>query len=166
MRVPIGGRAGWAVDRAYLRSPVGGDGGGVEGGVLDVVAHAADVVLAHRLDIEQCTAVVEMELAVPPVVHVIPEVHELRRGADVELQALEDRDDVDALELEGLLHPLGVDRAGAHPLLDGNLEHPRMTERFDAPTHSGSVDQLADQQQLRVPERRAAHGRGSRTYLS
>ena len=71
--------------------------GGVERRVLDVVAHAADVVLAHRLDVQQRAAVVEVELAVPAVVHGVAEVHELRRRADVELQALEDRDDVDAL---------------------------------------------------------------------
>ena len=80
-----------------LRPAVGGHRGGVEGRVLDVVAHAADVVLAHRLDVEQRAAVVEVELAVPAVVHGVAEVHELRRRADVELQALEDRDDVVAL---------------------------------------------------------------------
>ena len=102
---------------------VGGQRGGVERGVLDVVAHAADVVLAHRLDVHQRTAVVEVELAVPPVVHGVAEVHELRRGTDVELQALEDREDVDALVLQRLLHPLRVERTGRRPLLDGDLQH-------------------------------------------
>src|ERR1700755_864101 len=92
---------------------------------------------------------VEVELAVPTVVHRVAEVHELRRGADIELKALEDRDDVDAFVLERLLHPLRVNRAGTHPLLDRDLQHARMTERLDAPAHSGSVDQLSDQQQLR-----------------
>ena len=122
--------------------------GGVERRVLDVVAHAADVVLAHRLDVEQRAAVVEMELAVPAVVHGVAEVHELRRGADVELQALEDGDDVDALVLQRLLHALGVDRAGAHPLLDGDLQHLLAAEIADDPGHSGPVDQLPDQQQF------------------
>ena len=97
VRVPVGRGPRRPVDRPDLRLAVGGHRGGVEGGVLDVVAHAADVVLAHRLDVEQRAAVVEVELAVPAVVHGVAEVHELRRRADVELQALEDRDDVDAL---------------------------------------------------------------------
>ncbi len=113
VRLTVGGRAGRPVDRADLRLAVGGDRGGVEGGVLDVVAHALDVVLAHRLDVDQRAAVVEVELAVPAVVHGVAEVHELRRCADVELQALEDGDDVDALVLQRLLHAPGVERAGA-----------------------------------------------------
>ena len=52
------------------------------------------VVRAHRLDIDQRAAVVEVELAVPRVVHGVAEVHELRRSADVELEPLEDRDHV------------------------------------------------------------------------
>ena len=122
--------------------------GGVERRVLDVVAHAPDVVLAHRLDVEQRAAVVQVELAVPAVVHGVAEVHELRRGADVELQALEDGDDVDALVLQRLLHPLGVERAGRRPLLDGDLQHLLAAETRDAPSHSGPVDELTDQQQL------------------
>ena len=107
---------------------IGGQRGGVEGRVLDVVAHAADVVLAHRLDVEQRAAVIEVELAVPAVVHDVAEIHELRRGADVELQALEEGEDVDALVLQRLLHPLGVERAGRRPLLDRDLQHLLATE--------------------------------------
>ena len=123
VRVPVGRRPRRPVDGPDLRLAVGGHRGGVERGVLDVVAHAVDVVLAHRLDVQQRAAVVEVELAVPAVVHGVAEVHELRRRADVELQALEDRDDVDALVLQRLLHPLGVERAGRRPLLDRDLQH-------------------------------------------
>ena len=99
VRVPIGRRARWPVDRA-VSAPCGWwpPPCASNVGILDVVAHAADVVLTHRLDVQQRAAVVEVELAVPPVVHGVAEVHELRRGADVELQALEDRDDVVALD--------------------------------------------------------------------
>ena len=123
VRMPVGRRPRRPVDRAYLGLAVGGQRGGVERRVLDVVAHAVDVVLAHRLDVEQRPAVVEVELAVPAVVHGVAEVHELRRRADVELQALEERDDVDALVLQRLLHPLGVQRTGRRPLLDRDLQH-------------------------------------------
>ncbi len=122
------GRPRRPVDGPDLALAVGGQRGGVERGVLDVVAHAADVVLAHRLDVDQRTAVVEVELAVPPVMHGIAEVHELRRGTDVELQSLEDGDDVDALVLQRLLHPLRVERAGRGPLLDRDLHHLLATE--------------------------------------
>ena len=91
---------------------------------------------------------VEVELTVPAVVNGVAEVHELRRGADVELQALEDGDDVIAGIAQRPLHAPGVDRAGAGPLLDRDLEHFRAAERLDAPSHSGPVDQLADQQEL------------------
>ena len=86
-----GGSARRPVDGRICALRLVASGGGVERGVLDVVAHAAHVVLAHRLDVQQRTAVVEVELAVPAVMHGIAEVHELRRGTDVELQALEDR---------------------------------------------------------------------------
>jgi hypothetical protein len=146
------------VKRPDLRPAVGGHRGGVEGGIFDVVAHAAHVVLAHRLDVEQRPAMVELELAVPAVVDGVAEVHELRRGADVELQALEDRDDVVALVTQRLLHPLGVDRAAAHPLLDGDLQHLLATEITDTPCHPGPVDHLTDQQQLRHQRRELVPG--------
>jgi hypothetical protein len=85
MWLPVGGGAWRAVNRPDLCVGVSGHRRRVEGGVFDVVAHAAHVVLAHRLDVEQRPAVVEVELAVPPVVHGVAEVHELRRRTDVEL---------------------------------------------------------------------------------
>ena len=45
------------------------------------------------------------------------------RRADVELHALEDRRDVVAVEAEGALHAPRVDRAGGHPLVDGDVAH-------------------------------------------
>lgn len=133
---------------AHLGLGVGGHRGGVERGVLDVVAHALDVVGAHRLDVEQGAAVVEVELAVPAVVDGVAEVHELRRRADVELQPLEDGDDVGALVLQRLLHAPGVQRAGARPFLDRDLQHLGAAEGLDAPGHAGPVDQLADEEEF------------------
>ena len=158
VRVPVGGPVVGAarrpVDRPDLSPRVGGHRGRVEGRVLDVVAHRADVVGPHRLDVHQRTAVVEVELAVPRVVHGVAEVHELRRRSDVELQPLEDRDHVATARrrggvAEGVLHPPGVDRRGRRPFLDGDLRHLLTAERRDAPGHAGPVDQLPDQQQLR-----------------
>jgi len=84
----VGRLAGRTVDGTHLGARVGGYSGCLEGGGLNVVAHAPDVVGAHRFDIEQSTAVVEVELAVPAVVDGVAEIHELRRCADVELQPL------------------------------------------------------------------------------
>ncbi len=147
------GARGGPVDRPHLRLRVGGDGGRVEGRVLDVVAHRAHVVGTHRLDVHQGTAVVEVELAVPAVVHRVAEVHELRGRPDVELEPLEDRHHVAAARRgrgvpQRLLHPPCVDRRGRGPLLDGDLGHLLAAERRDAPRHAGAVDQLPDQQQL------------------
>ena len=104
--------------------------------------------LAHRLHVEQGAAVVEVEFAVPAVVDGVAEIHELRWSADVELQALEDRRHVVALVVQRPLHASGVDRAGARPLLDGDLHHLVAAERADAPGHAGAVDHLPDQQQF------------------
>ena len=148
VRLAVGRQARRPMDRPHLRSRVGGHRGGIEGGVLDVVAHSLDVVRTHRFHVEQGAAVVEVEFAVPAVVHGVAEVHELRRRTDVELQALENGDDVIAFVAQGLLHPPGVKRAGAGPLLYRDLQHFLAAERLNAPRHSGAVDQLADQQQL------------------
>ncbi len=83
--MPVGRLAGRPVDGAHLRARVGRDRGGVERRIFDGVAHADDVVVAHRIHVEQRTAVVEVKLAVPAVVQGETEVHELRRRADVEL---------------------------------------------------------------------------------
>ena len=152
------GRARRPVDRPDLRLRVGRDGGRVERRVLDVVAHRDDVLLPHRLDVHQRAAVVEVELAVPAVVHGVAEVHELRRRPDVELQPLEDRDHVVALVAERPLHPRRVDRRCRHPLVDGDLRHPLAAERLDAPGHAGAVDQVPDQQQLGHEHRQLGPG--------
>ena len=54
-------------------------------GSLDVVAHGDHEVVAHRLHVHQGAAVVEVEGAVPVVLHLVAEVHELGRCPDVEL---------------------------------------------------------------------------------
>jgi hypothetical protein len=91
---------------------------------------------------------VELEFAVPAVIHGVAEIHELRGSADVELQSLEDGGHVVALVVQRPLHAPGVDRAGARPLLDGDLHHLLATERADAPRHAGAIDHLTDQQQF------------------
>ena len=137
-----------AMDGTHLRSRIGRHRGGVECRIFDGVAHTEDVLVAHRLYVQQRAAVVELELAVPAVVDGVAEVHELRRSADIELQALEDGGHVVALEVQRPLHALGVDRAGAGPLLDGDLHHLVAAELLDAPGHAGAVDHVSDQQQL------------------
>ncbi len=134
VRRTVGGHPGRPVDRAYPGVAVGGGGRGVERGVLDVVAHRDHVVGAHRLDVHQRAAVVEPELAVVVVDHWIAEVHELGRRPDVELQPLEDGLDRVPLEPECPLHPPGVERARAHPLVDGDVAHP---SRPNAPIRWG-----------------------------
>ena len=165
MRLPVDRRARGPMDGTHLRVRVGGHRGRVEGGVLDVVAHALDVVRSHRFHVEQCAAVVEVELAVPAVVHGVAEVHELRRRADIELQALEDGDDVVAFVAQGFLHAPGVERAGAGPLFDRDLQHLRTPERLDAPSHSGPVDQLADQQEFGYQNGQLSAGQRGKTTL-
>ncbi len=105
VRVTIGGEPGRPVNGPDLRPPIGRDGRRVERRILDVVAHATHVILAHRFPRPAAPAVVEVELSVPAIVHGVAEVHELRRCPDVELQALEDRDDVGTFVAQRLLHP-------------------------------------------------------------
>ena len=136
------------MDRPHDRLGVGRNGGGIEGRILDVVAHPPHVLLAHRLDVHQRTAMRELELTVARVRHRVAEVHELRRRADVELQPLEDRDDVVALELERPLHSFRVDRAGSAPLLDCHVAHAVRPECDEYMGESGAVDQVACEEQL------------------
>lgn len=142
------GRLRWAVHRPNLGVRIGGQRCRVEGGVLDVVAHRHHEFLAHRLDIGQRATVIEPELAVIVVVDPEPEVHELRRRADIELQPLEDGLDAVAGEAKGPLHPAGVDRAGQLPLLDGHRRHPLPAEGGDSVRHPGPIDEVTTQQQL------------------
>src|SRR5262245_20233316 len=97
---------------------IGGDGGGVERRVLDGVTHRADGGLAVLLDLEQGPAAPEPEGPAALVLEPVAHVHVLVRKPYVELEALEDRADVVALEAEAAPHPASVDRARAHPLLD------------------------------------------------
>ena len=110
-----------SVHRPHPGARVGGDRGRVEGRVLDVVAHDSDHRFAHRDRVGERTAGPQPELAAIRRVELVPDVHELVGEADVELQSLEDRLDVGALESEEPLHPSGVDRARHHPLVDREL---------------------------------------------
>ncbi len=148
VRMAIGRAAGRAVQRSHPGPRVRGARSGVEGRVLDVVAHRGDVVVTHRLDVHERTAVGEVELTVVLVVDRVAEVHEARRRADVDLHALEDRGDVVASESERPLHPPGVDGAGAAPLRDGDLGHGVTAEGGDDLWHPGTVDEVPRQQPL------------------
>ena len=53
-----------------------------------------------------------------------------------------------ALEAEGPLHPLGVDGARPHPLVDGDVPHHVASEGPDEVGHPGPVDEVAGQQEL------------------
>ena len=138
-----------AVDRSDLGSWIRGGGRGVEGGILDLVAHGEDIVITHGLDIHQGTAMVEPELAVIGVGHGEAEVEELWRRADVELDVLEDGLDRVALEAEGALHPLGVDGAGPLPLIDGDVAHRVGPEGRYQVRHARPVNQVSGEQELR-----------------
>src|SRR5581483_6445672 len=104
-------------------------------------------VVAHWLDVHQGAAVVEVELTVVVVDHRVAEVHELGRGAYVDLHALEARLDAVAFESEQALHALGVERAGRHPLVDGDVAHHVDTVADDG-RHARPVDQLPGEQVL------------------
>ena len=133
------------MDRADLRPGVGGNGGGVEGRVFDVVAHGYYVVGTQRLDVHQGPTVIQPELAMVMVGDPVAEVHELRRCADLDLHSLEDRLDRVAFEAQCPLHPLGVDGAGSHPLLDGDIAHCLHAECSGEVRHTRPIDQMAGQ---------------------
>ncbi len=82
------------------------------------------------------------------VFDLVPEVHELRWCADVELEAFEHVLHAVAVDSEGGAHAVGVHGAGRHPLLDGNLPHDVAAERTDEVRHAAAVDQLTGQQQF------------------
>ena len=167
VRRAVGRARGRAVDRPHLRVRVGRAGGRVEGGVLDVVAHPVHELLAHRLDVHQRAAVVEPELAVLRVVDLVPEVHELMRRADVELDVLEDRRDVAVAEVQRALRAQRVERARGHPLLDRDVEHvlarvPREHERDADAVLEMAVEQvLATERRERPREKSPRPTEGS-----
>ena len=123
VRLPAGRHTRRAVHGPHLRTRVRRAGGRVEGGVLDRVTHAVHVFLAHRFDVEQRAAVREPELAVVRVVDAAAEVHEVRGGADVELDVLQDRRNIAVAEVERALRTQRIDRARGHPLFDRDLLH-------------------------------------------
>ena len=106
-----------------------------------------------RLDVHEGPTVVQPELSVVVVGDQIAEVHELGWSADIELQPLEDGLDRVTAEAQGPLHAAGVDGAGPHPLLDGDVPHAVAPEGGDEMGHAGPVDQMAGQQIFRSQER-------------
>ena len=106
------------MDGAAAGARVGRDGAGVERRILDGVAHRAHRRLAVLLDLEERAAAHQPERAALVALEVVVHVHVLMREPDIELEALEDRAHAGAGETHAGLHPAGVDRAGAHPLLD------------------------------------------------
>ncbi|MCB1291885.1 MAG: cutinase family protein [Mycobacterium sp.] len=67
VRMAVGGPARGSVDRPHPGPGIGGDRGGVERRVLDVVAHRLDEAVADRLDVQQGAAVVDMLMGIPPL---------------------------------------------------------------------------------------------------
>ena len=130
------------MNRTNLGARIGGDGGGIEGRVLDVVTHRHDVLLPHRFNVDERPAMVQPELSGVLRVELVAEVHELRRRSDVELHPFENALDGVALETQESLHPLGVDRAGTHPLVDRHGPHDLSAERTDGMGHAGAIDEL------------------------
>lgn len=112
------------------------------------MAHRRDVLVPHRLDVHQRAAVAQLKAAVAVVVDDKPEVHELGRRTDVELDALEDRLDRVTLETQQRLHAFGVDRAGRHPLPDRHLGHRLPTQVANHMGHACAIDEVTGQQQL------------------
>jgi len=96
---------------------------------------------------------VEPELAVVVIVQPEPKVHELGRRADVELQSLEDGFNRITLEPQSPLHAPGVDGAGCHPLVYGDVAHHLAPKHRDEVWHPCPVDQVAGQQVLREQDR-------------
>ena len=90
VRHPVGRHPGRAVDRAHLGPGIGGGGGGVEGRILDVVAHGDDVLGPHRFHVHEGPAMVQPELSVVMVGDLVAEVHELGWCTHVDLETLED----------------------------------------------------------------------------
>ena len=92
--------------------------------------------------------------ALEPIVH----VHVLVREADVELEALEDRLDGVAGEAHLALHAARVDRAGTHPLVDGDR-----LARLGADLHvhvrqRGAIEEVAEQHVLAAEHRELGAG--------
>ena len=87
------------------------------------------------------------------VEHLAPEVHELVRRADVELQVLHDRRDVAVREAERALGADRVHRARAHPLDDRDVFHHLARPALVDQRHADAVLEMAVQQPL-APEHR------------
>jgi hypothetical protein len=109
-----------------------------------VVAHADDARLAVRLDVHERAAVIQPEGAVLLVGELVADAHVLVHEADVELEPLHDRPDAVALDTHELSHPGGVGRAGAEPLVDGDVVDGVDPGAHGDLRHQRPVDQMAD----------------------
>ena len=79
------------------------------------------MLLAVGFDVEERATALQPETSLVRALDLVADVHVLVDKAAVELQALEDGCHVLATgEPEGALHATGVDRAGSHPLFDGD----------------------------------------------
>ncbi|SLB84680.1 Uncharacterised protein [Mycobacteroides abscessus subsp. abscessus] len=64
---------------------VGRDGRRIESRILDVVTHRGHELIAQRLDVHECSTMIEPEFTVQRIVDPVSKVHELWRSADIEL---------------------------------------------------------------------------------
>jgi hypothetical protein len=87
-----------------------------------------------RLEIDQRAAMLEPELTVQRIVHLVVHEHVLVHEADVELQRLHDRGDVVAFDAHEAAHTVRVHRARTHPEIDRDLvevvERPARDDRL------------------------------------
>jgi hypothetical protein len=144
VRMAVGRDARRPVDGPDARPRVRGEGGGVEGWVLDVVAHADDAALAVRFDVHERAAVVQPELAVVLVDDLVGDAHVLVHEADVELERLHDRSHVVAFDAHQAPHAGRVRGARAQPLVDGDVvDHVDAGPQRDL-RHQGPVNEVAD----------------------
>ncbi len=142
---PVGRYPGRPVDVADVRLGVDRLRRHVERAVLDVVAHVGDHGVAEWLGVHQRAAVGQLEVAVRLVDQFVVHVHVMVREAGVELEHLEDGRDAIPLDVHDLTQPVAVDRAGAGPLLDGQLlDGLGPVAQADGGAH-GPVEQMDDE---------------------
>ncbi len=142
VRLAVRGNARRTMDRPDAGAWIRGKGGAVERRVLDVVAHADDARLAVRLDVHEGAAVVQPERTVLLVGELVADAHVLVHEADVELEPLHDRPDAVALDAHQPPHPGGVGRAGAEPLVDGDVVDGVDPGADCDLRHQGAVDEV------------------------
>ncbi len=145
VRHAVAGNAGRAVHVADVRLGVDRLRRHVERAVLNVVAHVGDHGVAEGLGVHERAAVGQLEVAVRLVDQLVVHVHVVVREAGVELEHLEDGRDAVPLDVHDLAQPVAVDRAGAGPLLDGQLlDGLGPVAQADGGAH-GAVEQVDDE---------------------